>query len=168
MVSVTEMSGGGVQQHVESIDANTKPAKQIPPLNSTTTTESTKTAAVVSAQQRPEDGTGVIRSDPWLQPFVDSLKYRYSYYLQWMERIESSVTGGLDQFSRGYEYFGLNYSHKDHGLYYREWAPNAQQAYFIGDFSKFQLLCVLAVIIRVYTTCIVCRSMESPVASHEA
>jgi 1,4-alpha-glucan branching enzyme len=124
------MSGGAVEQ-AQSIDRPTKTATT----NPTNTVVALKQLAAAK-NERVEDGTGVIRSDPWLQPFVDALKYRYSYYLKWMSQIEET-SGGLDQFSRGYEYFGMNHSSKDGGLYYREWAPNAQQAFFIGDFSKF-------------------------------
>lgn len=41
----------------------------------------------------------------------------------------------MDKFSRGYEYFGFNYSKQDKGIYYREWAQNATAAFLIGDFN---------------------------------
>ena len=43
--------------------------------------------------------------------------------------------GGLENFTRGYEYFGFNQS-KDGSITYREWAPAAANLALIGDFSK--------------------------------
>lgn len=48
----------------------------------------------------------------------------------WIEHHE----GGLDSFSKGYEQFGFNL--QKGGISYCEWAPNARDAYLIGDFSK--------------------------------
>jgi 1,4-alpha-glucan branching enzyme len=46
----------------------------------------------------------------------------------------------LNEFTKAYEYFGFNYSEKDGGIYYREWAPGAKEAFLIGDFSN-ELVC---------------------------
>lgn len=43
--------------------------------------------------------------------------------------------GGLENFTRGYEYFGFNQS-EDGSITYREWAPAAASLALIGDFSK--------------------------------
>lgn len=53
-----------------------------------------------------------------------------------LEKIDSieQHEGGLDAFTKGYEQFGFNLR-KD-GIDYCEWAPNAREAYLIGDFSK--------------------------------
>lgn len=42
--------------------------------------------------------------------------------------------GSLDTFSKGYKQFGVRTSKE--GIEYREWAPGAKEAYFVGDFSK--------------------------------
>ena len=43
--------------------------------------------------------------------------------------------GGLEKFSKGYDIFGFSIA--DNGnVTYREWAPNAEQAFLVGDFSK--------------------------------
>ncbi|KAK5816797.1 glycoside hydrolase [Linnemannia elongata] len=87
-----------------------------------------KTPAV---QEREEDGTGVIGLDPWLEPFSGGLKHRYSLYKNWREKIENE--GGYEKFSKGYERFGFTVSNT--GITYREWAPNAKEAFLFGDFN---------------------------------
>ena len=79
-------------------------------------------------------GTGVLQLDPWLEPFQDALKRRYSKAQQWI-RILNETEGGLEKFSRGYETLGLH-AHENGDITYKEWAPNALRAYVIGDFSK--------------------------------
>lgn len=78
---------------------------------------------------------GVVQLDPWLSPFTDALKSRYSKAQQWIRSIDQNE-GGLEKFSRGYEKFGFNV--KENGdIVYREWAPNAMRAYLIGDFNAW-------------------------------
>ncbi|KJR87369.1 1,4-alpha-glucan branching enzyme [Sporothrix schenckii 1099-18] len=76
---------------------------------------------------------GVTVIDPWLSPFKDALKRRFSKSKEWIEKI-NTTEGGLDKFSKGAEIFGLNVD-KDNNITYREWAPNATQASLIGDFN---------------------------------
>ncbi|RFU33406.1 hypothetical protein B7463_g2915, partial [Scytalidium lignicola] len=83
----------------------------------------------------PKDGTGVIKLDPWLEPFKDSLKARYKKAQDWMTTI-NETEGGLDKFSKGTEKFGLNVD-KSNNITYREWAPNATHASLIGDFNDW-------------------------------
>ncbi|KAH8677509.1 family 13 glycoside hydrolase [Xylariales sp. PMI_506] len=83
----------------------------------------------------PNDGTGVVQLDPWLSPFQDALKRRYSKAQEWIKKI-NDTEGGIDKFSRGTEIFGLNVD-KDNNVIYREWAPNAIEAYLIGDFNNW-------------------------------
>ncbi|KAL8996150.1 MAG: hypothetical protein Q9188_006637 [Gyalolechia gomerana] len=81
------------------------------------------------------DGTGVVQLDPWLSPFKDSLRSRYSHAQKWIKTI-NETEGGLEKFSRGSEMFGFVV--KDNGdITYREWAPNAMRAYLIGDFNDW-------------------------------
>ena len=71
--------------------------------------------------------------DPWLEPFQEALKRRYSKAQQWIKTI-NETEGGLEKFSRGYETLGLQVQ-ENGDIHYREWAPNALRAYVIGDFS---------------------------------
>ncbi|KAI1343713.1 alpha amylase [Xylariaceae sp. FL0016] len=83
----------------------------------------------------PNDGTGVVQLDPWLSPFTEPLKRRYAKTQDWIKKIDSTE-GGVEKFSRGAETFGLNVD-KDNNIVYREWAPNATEAYLIGDFNNW-------------------------------
>ena len=72
--------------------------------------------------------------DPWLSPFKDALRSRYSHAQKWIKTI-NDTEGGLDKFSKGYEKYGINV-HANGDITYIEWAPNAQHASIIGDFSE--------------------------------
>lgn len=43
--------------------------------------------------------TGVLQLDPWLEPFTDTLKRRYSKAQQWIATLDAHE-GGLETFSR--------------------------------------------------------------------
>lgn len=87
------------------------------------------------SKEKPVDGTGVVELDPWLSPFKDALRKRYSKARNWISDIEKSE-GGLEKFSRGTEKFGFNVD-KENNITYREWAPNAEKASLIGDFNDW-------------------------------
>ena len=76
---------------------------------------------------------GVIQLDPWLSPFKDALRRRYSHAQKWIKTLDETE-GGLEKFSRGFQRYGLNVL-ENGDIVYREWAPNAKQASLIGDFS---------------------------------
>lgn len=76
---------------------------------------------------------GVVQLDPWLSPFKDALRSRYSHAQKWMKTIDETE-GGLEKFSRGCEKYGF-IVHDNGDITYREWAPNATQANLIGAFS---------------------------------
>ena len=73
--------------------------------------------------------------DPWLEPFKDGLKSRFSKAQKWLKTI-NETEGGLEKFSRGYEKYGL-IAQPNGDIIYREWAPNALRAYLIGDFNHW-------------------------------
>ncbi|KAK6844932.1 1-4-alpha-glucan branching enzyme [Apiospora arundinis] len=83
----------------------------------------------------PNDGTGVLQLDPWLEPFTDALKRRYAKAQDWIKTIDKTE-GGLEKFSRGTEKYGLNVDN-DNNIIYREWAPGALDAFLIGDFNEW-------------------------------
>jgi 1,4-alpha-glucan branching enzyme len=58
---------------------------------------------------------------------------RYKIFQGILQKI-NETEGGIEQFSRGYERFGL--TKQEDGLTYREWAPGAKAVHLIGDFSK--------------------------------
>jgi 1,4-alpha-glucan branching enzyme len=81
----------------------------------------------------PQDGTGVVQVDPWLEPYAEALRHRYKGFLQWMD-IFNQYEGGLAKFAQAYEIMGFNVL-PNGDITYREWAPNATTAHLIGDFS---------------------------------
>jgi hypothetical protein len=44
-------------------------------------------------------GEGVVKLDPWLSPFKDSLKRRFSKTQEWIKKL-NETEGGLDKFSK--------------------------------------------------------------------
>lgn len=55
-------------------------------------------------------------------------------FKDYVDRVNAS-DGSLDQFTKGYDYFGIHVK-PDNSIVAREWAPGAQQVYLTGDFSK--------------------------------
>ncbi|CAK7267480.1 alpha-1,4-glucan branching enzyme [Sporothrix epigloea] len=92
-----------------------------------------ETKPATAVEELPQDGTGITQIDPWLSPFKDALKSRFAKSKEWIAKIDESE-GGLEKFSKGAEIFGLNVD-KDNNIVYREWAPNATQAFLVGDFN---------------------------------
>ncbi|MBI4581467.1 MAG: alpha amylase C-terminal domain-containing protein [Planctomycetes bacterium] len=82
------------------------------------------------------DGTGLIKVDPWLEPYADALRHRYRKYREALARCIEAA-GSLDAFARGYEYYGFNRGECDGrpGVWYREWAPAADALFLVGDFN---------------------------------
>lgn len=81
--------------------------------------------------------TGVIKLDPYLEPFRDALKHRFSKAQEWIKKIDATE-GGLEKFSRGYEKFGFTFA-PNGDIHYREWAPNAEQAFLFGEFNNWDV-----------------------------
>lgn len=86
-----------------------------------------------AAADVPNDGTGVVKLDPWLAPFQDAFKRRYSKAQDWITKI-NDTEGGINKFSKGIDIYGFNVD-KQGQIIYREWAPNATHAFLIGDFN---------------------------------
>lgn len=62
--------------------------------------------------------------------------HRHGVVQDWIKRIDEA-DGGLDSFSKAYQYYGLHIQ-SDNSVIAREWAPGAQQVYLTGDFSEWQ------------------------------
>ncbi|MDR1764245.1 MAG: alpha amylase C-terminal domain-containing protein [Dysgonamonadaceae bacterium] len=79
---------------------------------------------------------GLIKNDPWLEPFSVAIEGRYEYYLRKEKELTQNGQISLCDFACGYLYFGLHVTEK--GWIFREWAPNASDIFLIGDFNGWQ------------------------------
>lgn len=82
------------------------------------------------------DPQAILDIDGYLEPNVDAIVKRHDAFRKWKDTIVEHE-GGYDQFTKGYLKFGFNVSANGE-IVYREWAPNAVEAYLIGDFSKWK------------------------------
>lgn len=74
-------------------------------------------------------------NDKWLKPYAEAITGRHAHAAE----KANELTGGqqsLADFASGYLYFGLHRT--DRGWAFREWAPNANAIYLIGDFNGWQ------------------------------
>ncbi len=76
----------------------------------------------------------IVKDDPWLGPYTNEISDRINRFNRLLANIEREY-GSLEDFSRAYEYYGINYDEKSEGWWYREWAPAAEALYFMGDFN---------------------------------
>lgn len=60
---------------------------------------------------------------------------RHGQVQEWLRKIES-LEGGMEAFSQGYKYYGLQFQ-PDNSVIVREWAPGAKDVYITGDFSEY-------------------------------
>lgn len=84
------------------------------------------------------DGTDCLKWDPSLWSHADHFRYRWNVFRTIRASIDANE-GGLDAFSQGYKYFGLNRGEHEGrgGVWYREWAPNAKAVALIGEFNAW-------------------------------
>ena len=62
--------------------------------------------------------------------------FRHGCMQQWLKAFEEGE-GGIDIFTKGYEYFGVHINN-DNSVVAREWAPGAIGLYLTGDFNNWQ------------------------------
>ncbi len=79
---------------------------------------------------------GIVKTDPWLTPVIQDVNERLQRFNHSLEQINANH-GSLTAFADEYKFLGINYSTKDKGWYYREWAPAAHQLYLSGDFNNW-------------------------------
>ncbi|PPQ66576.1 hypothetical protein CVT26_009476 [Gymnopilus dilepis] len=84
---------------------------------------------------KPLDPQTILDIDGYLKPDVPAIIQRHNTFRKWKETI-AKHEGGYDNFTKGYLKFGLNVGPKNE-VVYREWAPNATEAYLIGDFNDW-------------------------------
>ena len=82
-----------------------------------------------------EKTLGIIRHDPWLEPYSEAIKGRHEDAV----RKETELVGkggNLVDFANAHQYFGLHKTKT--GWVFREWAPNATAIYLIGTFNDWK------------------------------
>ena len=79
---------------------------------------------------------GIVKNDPWLEPFEGAIRGRHDHVLYKLNELTNGGKQTLSDFASGYLYFGLHKTAR--GWVLREWAPNATDIYLIGDFNGWQ------------------------------
>ena len=77
----------------------------------------------------------LLESDPYLNPYEKIIRRRLSK----IAAMKTRLTGGkmtLADFASGHEYFGLHF--QDNEWVFREWAPNAERIFLIGEMTGWQ------------------------------
>ena len=72
----------------------------------------------------------IVENDPWLEPNAGDLERRYNRFTARLAFI-----GPLTDFANGHRWYGFQYSAAEHGWWFREWLPGAQEVYLFGDFN---------------------------------
>nr|CAI5837927.1 unnamed protein product [Callosobruchus analis] len=78
---------------------------------------------------------GLLERDPYLKPYEKEIRRRYAVFKDFLETIDQNG-GGLDKFTQGYKYFGINVQ-QDNTIICREWAPGAKQLFLTGEFNDW-------------------------------
>ncbi|KDR83966.1 hypothetical protein GALMADRAFT_55015 [Galerina marginata CBS 339.88] len=84
---------------------------------------------------KPLEPQTILEIDGYLKPEVPAIIQRHNSFRKWKETI-AKHEGGYENFTKGYLKFGLNVGPKNE-VFYREWAPNAKEAFLIGDFNEW-------------------------------
>ena len=74
----------------------------------------------------------LVTNDPWLEPYSEII-YRREMKVFEKEDELTGVLQTLSDFATGYLYFGIHRT--TDGWVFREWAPNAEQIFLVGDFN---------------------------------
>ena len=80
--------------------------------------------------------TLLIDRDPYLGSYSDRLQERYDVFTESISKFDPQG-GILGDISQSHHYFGFNRgeNHKQHGVWFREWAPNASKLTLFGDLN---------------------------------
>ena len=77
----------------------------------------------------------LLAGDPWLKPYEKNIYLRLQKIAETKERLTPGKAS-LADFALGHEYFGLHF--EDNQWIFREWAPNANAIFLIGDKTGWQ------------------------------
>lgn len=75
----------------------------------------------------------IIENDPYLRKYSDIISKR----LKKVEQKEKEIApNGLSEFANGYKFFGITKT--GDGIFVREWLPNAEKVYLVGEFNDWK------------------------------
>jgi 1,4-alpha-glucan branching enzyme len=78
----------------------------------------------------------IVERDEWLWPVEDEIDARHRRF---EERLRALAREGtLSDFANGYRWFGFQRDVALAGWWFREWLPEAQDVYLMGDFNDWQ------------------------------
>lgn len=77
----------------------------------------------------------IVKDDPWLEPYSTIINSRTEAIYALKKKLTSDYKS-LKEFASGYLYYGLHKT--SDGWIFREWAPNANEIYLIGDFNNWE------------------------------
>lgn len=80
----------------------------------------------------------LIQDEPWLEGFESQVQERQDRFEKALHEIEN-YSGSITEFAGMHLYYGIHFEAWRNGWVYREWAPAANQLYFIGDFNGWNL-----------------------------
>ncbi len=91
---------------------------------------------VVKSAKRVATKMKLVKDDPWLDPYANTIKERYQRFREWKEQI-TEKQNSLYDFAGLHKKLGFHFDIKDSSWTYREWAPKAKALYLFGDFNNW-------------------------------
>lgn len=79
---------------------------------------------------------GIVKNDPYLEPYEDAICGRHDNVLRKLAQFTNNGKNSIADFAAGYEYYGLHMLSRE--WVFREWAPNATAIYLVGDFNDWK------------------------------
>ncbi len=87
--------------------------------------------------EKIENRLPLVASDEWLLPVEEEINYRHNLYLEHLALIEKG-SGSIVDYANGYHYFGWQRDEMMQGWWFREWLPEAKDAFICGDFNSWR------------------------------
>ena len=79
---------------------------------------------------------GLVRIDPWLEPYAEAIEDRKSRYEKELAGICAQF-GSLEAYATAHEELGIHFEKSSQEWVYREWAPRAETLSLTGDFCDW-------------------------------
>ncbi len=80
----------------------------------------------------------LVQDEAWLADYAMQIQARMERFQNALHGIEN-YSGSITEFAGMHLYYGIHFEAWRNGWVYREWAPAANQLYFIGDFNGWNL-----------------------------